>query len=122
MNKQSHIRSIKIRVALAFALAVLADAIELPLNLLFLTAWLAVPAEFALVALDLITMGLLTWLLGFHWTFIAALGVEVLPGADMIPTWTGCVSYVVWQGKKAERKSGTAEPPKPEIIIEISPK
>jgi len=52
-------------------------------------------------------MGAMTKLLGFHWMFLPSFGLEVIPGLDLLPTWIGCVAFVVWQRKKEQ----TAQPP-----------
>jgi len=44
------------------------------------------------VPLDLVTMSLLWWLLGWHWVLLPSCAFEVLPIADMAPTW----SLAVW--------------------------
>ncbi len=38
--------------------------------------------------------------------FLPTFVVEVIPGLDMLPTWVGCVGFVVWQRKKKD-----AQPP-----------
>ena len=50
-------------------------------------------------------MGATTVLLGFHWMLLPSLLMEIVPGLDLIPTWTGCVAFVVWQRKKQQAQS-----------------
>jgi hypothetical protein len=42
--------------------------------------------------------------------------VEAIPGIELLPTWTGCVAWVVYRQKKAP----TTVPP-PAIEIEATP-
>ena len=43
-----------------------------------------IPADF----LDLVVVGLLIALLGFRWRLMFALGLELVPGAQLFPSWT----------------------------------
>jgi hypothetical protein len=96
------------RVALAFAVAIFADLLQFPLTALTATGLFSIPAELADFVLDSVVMVALSRLIGFHWVLLPSLLVELVPGLDLIPTWTGCVAYVVWQRK---RKSPPAPPP-----------
>jgi hypothetical protein len=51
----------------------------------------------------------MTKLLGFHWTFLPSFCIEVIPGLDMLPTWVGCVFFVVRQRKKEQNVTGQLE-------------
>lgn len=90
----------KQKIALAFAVAVIADAIQFPITAATATGVLAVPAEGADFALDCVVMIITSALLGFHWLFLPSLVFEMIPGFDLLPTWTGCVAYVVWRRRK----------------------
>jgi hypothetical protein len=90
------------RIAAAFAVAVVADFIQLPLNILFFTGWLAIPAEMAVFAVDGAAFAVLSATLGFHWALLPTFFVELVPVADALPTWTMSVAFVVWQRKQAE--------------------
>ena len=90
------------RVVAAFTIAVIADILEFPITAaenLSMGA-LLVPSEAADVFLDCVVMAAMTKLLGFHWLFLPSFLVEVVPELDLLPTWVGCVAYVVWQRKK----------------------
>lgn len=90
----------KQKIALAFAVAVIADAIQFPITAATATGVLAVPAEGADFALDCVVMLITSALLGFHWLFLPSLVFKMIPGFDLLPTWTGCVAYVVWSRRK----------------------
>ncbi len=53
--------------------------------------------------IDVIAMGLTTWLLGFHILLLPTFVVKLFPLGDMLPTWTGCVIAVIALRKKAEK-------------------
>ena len=40
------------------------------------------------VILDFVAMGLLSWLVGWHWAFLPSIIVELIPGLELAPTWT----------------------------------
>ena len=88
------------RAKIAYAIAILADVIQLPVNAATLSGVLAIPAESVDIAIDFIVMFLLSTVLGFHWMFIPSFFVEAIPGVDLLPTWTGCVALVVKQRMK----------------------
>ena len=88
------------RIILAFAIAVIADIIQLPITAGEATGFFAMPGELADFLVDCVVMGATTMLLGFHWMLLPTLFVEIIPGLDLLPTWTACVAYVVWLRKK----------------------
>jgi hypothetical protein len=75
------------RIATAFAVAVVVDAAQLLLG----------PLGFSLAdeVLDVGAMIVTVWLLGFHPLLLPTFVIELVPVADMLPTWTGCVGIVV---------------------------
>lgn len=75
------------RIVAAIAIAIAADAVSILLGPFGLT--------FADEVIDVVVMGLETWLLGFHLLFLPTFVVEVLPVVDALPTWTACVLAVV---------------------------
>ena len=100
MNKPKLTRT---RIALAFAVSVVADVMQFPIIAAAATGFLAIPAEAADMVLDTVVMFVISALIGFHWTFLPSFVLEALPGLDLIPTWTGCVGYVVWRRRRQER-------------------
>jgi hypothetical protein len=95
------------RIMAAFAIAVIADVLEFPITAVEITVAGAPSGELAAFVLDCVVMGAMTKLLGFHWMFLPGFCVEMIPGLDLLPTWVGCVAFVVWKRKK-ER---AAQPP-----------
>jgi hypothetical protein len=92
------------RIMAAYAIAVIADVLEFPIAAAGITVAGAPLGELSAFVVDCIVMGAMTKLLGFHWMFLPSFVVEVIPGLDLLPTWVGCVAFVVWQRKK-ERTS-----------------
>ena len=74
----------------AWFVAIMADAIQIIGFPMFF------PGGFSIFdgALDLITAGLLTKILGWHWAFVPTFAAELVPGLDLFPTWTAAVLFV----------------------------
>jgi hypothetical protein len=86
--------------AIAWGAAVLADFAQVPATLAALSGVLS----FEAVALDgMIDVGmtvLTTSLLGFHVALLPTMLIEAIPVIDVAPTWTACVSYVLWARRR----------------------
>lgn len=81
----------RLRTAWIIALAV--DAIQIGISV-------TGPLGFLVnIPLDLAAMGLLWWLLGWHWFLLPSCVFEVLPIADMAPTWSLAVWIITRQRK-----------------------
>jgi hypothetical protein len=91
------------RVRLAYALAILADLVQLSLGPL---GWAAADE-----VIDVVTMIFVTLLLGFHPLFLPTFALELVPLVDMLPTWTACVALVVSIRKKQQTPSETSSGP-----------
>ena len=89
------------RIWLAFAVAVIADALQV---LLLPFAWTFIES-----AVDVVAMILTTWILGFHLLLLPTFVVELVPIVDLIPTWTACVAAVIAL-RKRESNSSPAPP------------
>jgi hypothetical protein len=83
------------RIAAAFGIAVVVDALQLALGPL---GW-----SMADEVLDVATMVAICWLLGFHPLLLPTLLIEIVPVADALPTWTGCVGLVVALRRREQR-------------------
>ena len=93
------------RIAFALAVAVVADSVQFLLG----------PFGWAFVdpAIDVIAMILTTWMLGFHMLLLPTFVIELIPLADMFPTWTACVVAVIVLRKRAQR---LVQPPPPMLV------
>jgi ABC-type branched-subunit amino acid transport system permease subunit len=92
------------RMVLVIAMAVVADGLQMLLGPL---GWLGVDE-----VIDVVTMALAMWLLGFHPLLLPTFLVEFIPLVDMLPTWTGCVVAVIALRKRAQATSVVTAPPK----------
>lgn len=95
-----------LRRQLAWIIAILVDAIQIGLFPLTgtLSTWIGAP-------LDLITMGILWGLLGWHWALAPSFVFEFLPIAELAPTWT-LATWIASRKQAAETPelSGPAGP------------
>lgn len=98
------------RIWFAFIVATVTDGLQL---LLGPVGWVAADE-----VLDVIAMVLTTWALGFHPLLLPTFILELVPVADLLPTWVGCTAAVVMLRRRA-----TAEPPPPVQgpTIEVAP-
>jgi hypothetical protein len=97
------------RIVTAYAIAIIADLIELPITAAELTGFGAPVAEGFDFFIDVVVFGAMYKLLGFHWMLLPSFCVEVIPGLDLLPTWVGCVWVVVRQRKKESSFKPAAE-------------
>ena len=89
------------RVRLAYAIGVMADILQLALGPL---GWVGADEIIDVAAM------ILTWrVIGFHPLLLPTFAIELLPIADLLPTWTGCVATVVALRKR--QQGGIAPPP-----------
>ncbi len=95
---------------LARALAVLADVVQIGFAPFFFEGGLSVFDT----ALDLLMAGTLTALVGWHWAFLPAFVAELVPGLDLVPSWTVAVFLATRGGQSAE----TGKTPR---VIDVEP-
>ena len=86
------------RVIAAFAVALVTDAAQVLLGPM---GWVGMDQ-----ILDIVAMILITALIGFHPLLLPSFFLELVPVADLLPTWTICVAMVV--GSKQKPRTGTA--------------
>jgi len=96
------VENLRRRVLAARIIAVVADAVQLGLMPLFASG---APGGFDAV-LDVAVGAAMVALLGWHWAFLPAFALELLPGVDLAPTWTIAVFLVT-----RRRGSGGSSPP-----------
>ncbi|HYW41053.1 MAG TPA: hypothetical protein VE957_23320 [Terriglobales bacterium] len=78
---------------LAWAVAIAADTLQIVAFPLFAEGAIS-PAD---SILDLIVAFVMIRLLGWHWAFLPTAAAKLIPGADLIPTWTAAVWFVTRQ-------------------------
>jgi hypothetical protein len=97
------------RVRLAFTIAVTTDVLQF---LLGPFGW-----AFADEILDVAAM-ILTWrVIGFHPLLLPTFVLELLPVADLLPAWTGCVALVV--AIRLKQQAPPPQPPAPGPVIDV---
>ena len=89
------------RIALAFLVAITADAIQLPLTAGMIFGVTAPPLLAGDVFIDIVAMALIVRLIGFHWVLLPGFILEAIPGLDLAPPWTGCVAFALWRRKQS---------------------
>jgi hypothetical protein len=90
--RMSHLAVARNRIRAAYGVAVATDVLQLALGPL---GWILADE-----ILDVIAMILISRLIGFHPLLLPTFVLELLPVADLLPTWTGCVALVVMLRKK----------------------
>lgn len=102
-------RLTRTRIFLALAVAIVADGLQILLG----------PLGWAFIdqAIDIVAMVLTMWILGFHILLLPTFVVELIPVADMLPTWTGCTIAVIALRKRAENVAPPPPPVPPTIEI-----
>jgi hypothetical protein len=78
-----------VRVRAARMLAMAADLVQIAVFPLFAPG-AASPWD---DALDVAVAAAMTWLVGWHWSFLPSFAAELVPGLDMVPTWTAAVFF-----------------------------
>ena len=96
------------RVAIAYSVAIVVDILE----------WILGPfgLAFSDEILDVVAMAAIWPAIGFHPLLLPAFVIELLPVADMLPTWTGCVALVVAIRKRQQK---APPPPGPGAVIDV---
>jgi hypothetical protein len=86
----------------AWLIAIAADAMQIALFPMFAGG----AVSFVNDGLDLVVAFVLTMLLGWHIAFLPALVTELIPGVDLVPTWTAAVFFAT----RGMRKSDAVPP------------
>jgi len=95
---------------LAWVVAMAADAIQIAALPFFVEGGMS-PAD---SVLDLVVAFVLIRLLGWHWAFLPTLAAELIPGADLFPTWTAAVWFVTRQRVRSQAPEILPPGPAPE--------
>ncbi len=94
------------RVRTARLIAIAADVLQIAVFPLFASG-AASPVN---DALDVAVAGAMTWLVGWHWSFLPSFVAELVPGLDLVPTWTAAALFATRRG------GGLVRPPRPGSI------
>jgi len=93
------------RVRAAWVAAIIVDGLQL------ITApaeWTGPVAWVVESGVDLATMGVMVFLVGFHWAFLPSFVTKFLPFFDLAPTWTLAMLIAT----RDRRKMAPPEPPR----------
>ena len=95
------------RVWIAYAIAAATDVLQ----------WLLGPIGWALPdeILDFAAMAGISLAIGFHPLLLPTFVLELIPIADLLPTWLGCVAIVV----ALRRRQQVPPPPGPGPVIDV---
>ena len=99
------------RVIVALAIAVIADGLQFLLGPL---GWVLIDQ-----AIDVVTMVLVSWVIGFHWLLLPTFAVELIPIADELPTWIACVAAVVALRRHEEKVAPNPPAPPDKPVIDV---
>jgi hypothetical protein len=91
----------RIRIRLAWAIALAVDAIQIPADAAGPVGW------FLGAGLDVITMAVMWGMLGFHWAFLPSFITEAIPYLNLAPFWTLAVALAT----RGRGESGLPPPP-----------
>jgi len=92
------------RVLAARIIAVAADAVQLGFLPLFAGG---APAAFD-AALDVVVGIVMVALVGWHWAFLPAFALELVPAVDLAPTWTIAILIATRRKEPADTNVETA--------------
>jgi len=98
LNFKNYFNSLKTpEQRMAWTIAIAADALQIAAFPLFAEGGIS-PAD---SLLDIVVGFFMIRLLGWHWAFLPTIAAELIPGADLFPTWTAAVWFVTRQQTKA---------------------
>lgn len=98
------------RMVLALFVAVVADGLQIPLQ---------VPPFPEII--DVVAMLFTTALIGFHVLLLPTFAIEFVPLASALPTWTGCVLAVIALRRRSERQQSNPPPSSVPPVIPPTP-
>ncbi|MEO8432376.1 MAG: hypothetical protein ABI592_12765 [Acidobacteriota bacterium] len=101
------------RIRAARGLAIAADVLQIAVFPLFGPGALSPWND----ALDLLVAAALTRLVGWHWAFLPSFVAELVPGLDLVPTWTAAVLFATRGG--AARKISRAGSVDAEVVSSV---
>jgi hypothetical protein len=101
----------RMRMALAMAVAVVADGLQL---VLLEFGW-AGPDQI----IDGVAMVLVSWIIGFHILLLPTFVIELVPVLEDLPTWTACTAAVIALRKREQSNHPPPAPPPDKPVIDI---
>ena len=101
------------RMWLAYAVAVVADTIQLGGSFLGPPGWMLDNG------VDVVAMVLQTLILGFHPLLLPTFILKAVPMLDALPTWTGCTFVVVALRRRQQNPAPVAPQPAREVPQDV---
>ncbi|MFZ1990201.1 MAG: hypothetical protein WAW96_10565 [Alphaproteobacteria bacterium] len=89
-------RATTAKAVLALLVAIAADGAQLFLNTP-IALFFGIGAEAADIAIDIVTAILVIALVGYSPLLLPTFILEAVPLADVFPTWTACVVFLIWK-------------------------
>jgi hypothetical protein len=91
------------RIKLARVVAISADVVQIVFFPLFAEGFISPFDD----ALDVIVCGVLTYLVGWHISFLPSFMLKLMPAVDLVPTWTLAVLFATRQKSQPLEKQAT---------------
>ncbi len=88
------------RIRSARIIAIVADVLQLAFFLVFVGGWLSPLNN----ALDVVVALIMVRLVGWHFAFLPTFVAELVPGLDLVPTWTAAVWFAT-RGRAPARRA-----------------
>jgi hypothetical protein len=92
------------RIRVARAIAIAADALQLIFFPAFGGGWVSPLSD----VVDVLVALILVALVGWHWAFLPSFIAEIVPGLDLVPTWTAATWFATRRPRSA-RLTGDRE-------------
>ena len=90
------------RVRVARTIAVVADLVQIGFFPAFGAGWLSILND----GLDVVVGILMVALVGWHFAFLPSFLAELVPGLDLVPTWTLAVWFATRPGALDRKEPG----------------
>ena len=88
------------RLRVARIIAIAADVLQILLFPAFAAGWISPLND----ALDVVVAVIMVRLVGWHFAFLPTFVAELVPGVDLVPTWTAAVWFAT-RGRVPERRT-----------------
>ena len=88
------------RVRIARIVAIAADVLQVVLFPAFAAGWISPLND----ALDVVVAVIMVRLVGWHFAFLPTFVAELVPGVDLVPTWTAAVWFAT-RGRAPSRRT-----------------
>jgi len=84
------------RVRIARIIAIAADVLQIAAFPAFAGGWISPLDD----VVDVVVALVLIWLIGWHVVFLPSFIAEIIPGLDLVPTWTAAVWFATRRSRR----------------------